>query len=231
MSTHAVSWPAAEPLWGRLAMLEPIPDSPPPNGTLPLSQLVRPLHRPEVFAGGWGGGPAGYDPDPRRFVDFLGSYLPPTGRPGVGFLVRLAAPAQQPGAANGVVVGTSSYLNLDAAGESVEIGCTAYDPSLWGTALNAQVKLLMLSHAFDAGFGRVVFNVDNLNTRSLGAMTRLGATREGVLRRHRPRADGTWRDTVVHSVLADEWLQVQRALKERVATGPRILLPPDRDPN
>ena len=223
-SRKTLSWPAAAPLWGRLAMLAPIPDGGAEGSATSLSRLVAPLHRPEIFAGGWGGGPAGFTPDPREFVRFLGAYLPPSGRPGVGFLVRLA-PA--PSAASGAVVGTSSFLNLDAAGESVEIGCTAYDPRLWGTPLNAQVKLLMLAHAFDSGFSRVVFNVDSVNERSLAAMARLGATREGVLRRHKPRADGTWRDTVVHSVLADEWLHVRRVLLQRVAEGPRALQPPD----
>lgn len=230
MTRAALQWPEASALWGRLAMLDPLPPAAvgvPANGV--LRDLVEPLHHPEVFAGGWGGGPAGYDPDPGRFVDFLTSYLPPSGREGIGYLVRLAVPARS--AEAGAVVGTSSFLNLDRAGESVEIGCTAYDPRRWGSPLNAQVKLLMLGHAFDCGFARVVFNVDNLNVRSLGAMARLGATREGVLRRHKPRADGTWRDTVVYSVLAEEWPQVRRELTARVAAGPRMLeLPPPEEP-
>ena len=74
------------------------------------------------------------------------------------------------------------------------------------------------AHAFDElGFGRVKLQTDVLNDRSQAAIAKLGATREGVLRRHLRRADGSWRDTVVFSMLRDEWPAVQARLEERLA--------------
>ncbi len=171
--------------------------------------LIPALHHPQVFAGGWGGGPAGYAEDTEDFVEFLRGYLPPTGREGVGYVVSRS----------GSVAGTSSFLNLDLehqAGPSVEIGCTAYAPTMWGDGINAAVKLLMLTHAFDSGFERVVFNVDGANERSLRAVARLGATQESVIPRHRQRADGSWRDTVVHSIIRADWPRVAAGLRHRL---------------
>ncbi|HEY6793047.1 MAG TPA: GNAT family protein, partial [Kineosporiaceae bacterium] len=87
----------------------------------------------------------------------------------------------------------------------------------WGTAVNPEAKLLILRHAFvDCGFGRVKIQTDLLNDRSQAAIARLGATREGVLRRHLRRADGTFRDTVVFSILREEWPTVEEGLVARI---------------
>ena len=102
--------------------------------------------------------------------------------------------------------------------ERTHIGWTAYGPPWWSSPVNAECKLLLLAHAFDdCGFGRVKIQTDLINERSQAAIAKLGATREGVLRRHMRRADGTWRDTVVFSVLVDEWPTVQAGLRERVS--------------
>jgi len=115
------------------------------------------------------------------------------------------------------VVGTSSLGDWDLINERVHLGWTAYRPRWWGTAVNAECKLLLLGHAFDScGFGRVKLQTDALNTRSQAAISRLGASREGVLRRHMRRADGTFRDTVVFSVLRDEWPDVRANLLGRL---------------
>ncbi len=82
--------------------------------------------------------------------------------------------------------------------------------------MNPECKLLLLGHAFDCGFGRVKLQTDAVNTRSQAAISRLGATREGVLRRHTRREDGTYRDTVVFSILAEEWPQVRAGLERRL---------------
>jgi RimJ/RimL family protein N-acetyltransferase len=83
--------------------------------------------------------------------------------------------------------------------------------------VNPACKLLLLAHAFDdCGFGRVKIQTDLDNTRSQAAIARLGATREGVLRRHMRRADGTFRDTVVFSLLKDEWPGVRTRLLARL---------------
>ena len=132
------------------------------------------------------------------------------------YVIRLS-PGTDLGAA-GAVVGTSSLGEWDLHNERAHLGWTAYGPRWWGTAVNPASKLALLSHAFDdCGFGRVKLQTDNLNTRSQAAIAKLGATREGVLRRHKARADGTFRDTVVFSILRDEWPQVRAALEARLA--------------
>ena len=114
-------------------------------------------------------------------------------------------------------MGTTSLGEVDVVNESAHLGWTAYSPAVWGTGVNPNCKLLLLGHAFeDCGFGRVKIQTDAVNERSQAAITRLGATREGVLRRHTRRADGTFRDTVVFSILADEWPRVRAALERRL---------------
>jgi RimJ/RimL family protein N-acetyltransferase len=116
----------------------------------------------------------------------------------------------------GRIVGTSSLGDVDLANERVHLGWTAYSPEVWGTSVNPVCKLLLLGHAFDdCGFGRVKIQTDGINLRSQAAIAKLGATREGVLRRHTKRADGSFRDTVVFSVIRDEWPAVRAGLEAR----------------
>jgi RimJ/RimL family protein N-acetyltransferase len=104
--------------------------------------------------------------------------------------------------------------------ERLEIGWTWYARAHWRSAVNTEAKLLLLTHAFeDLGMGRVQLKTDHLNTRSQQAIARLGATREGVLRRHRRRADGSWRDSVYFSLLAEEWPAAKARLTERLERG------------
>jgi RimJ/RimL family protein N-acetyltransferase len=119
----------------------------------------------------------------------------------------------------GTVVGTTSLGDVDVDNERIHLGWTLYGSRWWGTQVNPECKLLLLGHAFDLGFGRVKIQTDAVNQRSQAAIARLGATREGVLRRHTRRADGTFRDTVVFSVLRDEWPQVRAGLEARLAGG------------
>jgi N-acetyltransferase len=122
---------------------------------------------------------------------------------------------------DGRLVGTSSLLEIDLANESIHLGATLYGRRWWGTAVNPEAKLLLLAHCFDdCGFGRVKIQTDALNTHSQAAIAKLGARREGVLRRHLRREDGTFRDTVVYSILADEWPAVRDGLCARLATFP-----------
>lgn len=116
----------------------------------------------------------------------------------------------------GTIVGTTSLGDIDVVNERAHLGWTLYGSRWWGTAVNPECKLLLLGHAFELGFGRVKIQTDAVNTRSQAAIARLGATREGVLRRHTRRADGTFRDTVVFSVLADEWPTVEAGLRRRL---------------
>ena len=133
------------------------------------------------------------------------------------YAVRLVADSALGSA--GTLVGTSSLWEADLADEKVHVGSTLYGSRWWGTAVNPECKLLLLRHAFDdCGYGRVKIQTDRLNTRSQAAIAKLGAVREGVLRRDVRREDGTWRDTVVFSVLVDEWPQVREGLERRLAS-------------
>ena len=117
----------------------------------------------------------------------------------------------------GDVVGTTSYLDVVPADERLEIGFTAYRPDVWATGVNPACKLLLMQWAFTHGFGRVQFKTDIRNERSQAAIARLGATREGVLRRYQRRQDASMRDSVMYSVLRDEWPAVEEQLLARLA--------------
>jgi RimJ/RimL family protein N-acetyltransferase len=112
------------------------------------------------------------------------------------------------GLAAGSVVGTSSYLDTSASDARLEIGFTAYTPVVWAGVVNPETKLLLLGYAFDVlGAG---------HARSQQAIARLGAQYEGVLRRYQRRSDDTVRDTMMFSVLAEEWPTVRAALIARL---------------
>ena len=104
------------------------------------------------------------------------------------------------------LAGMSSYLGIDTQRGVLEIGGTYYRPLFRGTGLNVRAKDMMLRRAFASGFRRVEFRVDERNKRSQAAMTKLGAIREGVLRADRITWTGHVRDTVLFSILKDEWV-------------------------
>lgn len=118
--------------------------------------------------------------------------------------------------ADGLVVGMSSYYTSLAPQGGVEIGTTFLHPAVRGSRVNVESKLLMLEHAFSGGAARVQFRVDTRNHRSQHAVARLGATKEGVLRRDRLTWTGYIRDTVYYSVLADEWPAIRAGLAARL---------------
>jgi RimJ/RimL family protein N-acetyltransferase len=101
--------------------------------------------------------------------------------------------------------GMSAYLDIDAERQVLEIGNTYYRPHLRGTGFNLRVKDMMLRRAFGCGIRRVEFRVDSRNQRSQAAMAKIDAVREGVLRADRITWTGHVRDTVLFSILADEW--------------------------
>ncbi|MEO7177680.1 MAG: GNAT family protein [Allosphingosinicella sp.] len=105
----------------------------------------------------------------------------------------------------GEMAGMSCYLGIDPDRAVLEIGSTYYVPRLRGTGLNPRVKNLMLARAFGCGFRRVEFRVDSRNGRSQAAMAKIGGVGEGVLRQDRITWTGHVRDTVLFSILADEW--------------------------
>ncbi|MEU1605105.1 GNAT family N-acetyltransferase [Micromonospora matsumotoense] len=124
-------------------------------------------------------------------------------------------------ARTGAVVGTTSYYEIDPERRSVAIGYTWLGRPWWRSGVNTEAKLLLLGRAFDTlGAVRVVWHTDIRNTRSQAAIARLGATREGVLRMHRQRPDGSWRDTVQYAMTVDEWPNAQARLRERLRGTP-----------
>lgn len=119
--------------------------------------------------------------------------------------------------ASGKAIGWTTFMDVDAAHERLEIGWTWYGRAHWRSAVNTETKLLLMTHAFEElGMGRVQLKTDHLNLRSQAAIARLGAQREGVLRRHRRRPDGTWRDTAYFSLLAEEWPAAKSRLGARL---------------
>jgi N-acetyltransferase len=179
--------------------------------------LFAALDDARVYAAGFGGGPAGRPASIAEMARLVLSSIDDDRRAAV-YVVRLVTDG--PSGTAGTIVGTSSLGDVSVPDERIHLGWTAYAPAVWASAVNPECKLLLLSHAFsDCGFGRVKIQTDILNTRSEGAIARLGAVREGVLRRHQRRADGSFRDTVVFSILRDEWPTVRARLLDRLGRG------------
>jgi RimJ/RimL family protein N-acetyltransferase len=119
---------------------------------------------------------------------------------------------------NGALVGTTRYHDIVAAIDRVEIGWTWYAESRQRTSLNTTCKRMLLAHAFETLGCKVVgLRTDNFNFRSQRAIEALGAKKDGVIRRHAVRRDGTIRDTVMYSVLVEEWPDVRRHLEFRLS--------------
>jgi RimJ/RimL family protein N-acetyltransferase len=122
--------------------------------------------------------------------------------------------------ATGDFAGSSSYYDVHPATRTIAIGHTWLGKRWWRTGHNTESKLLMLTHAFDAlGAARVVWHTDIHNERSQAAIERLGAVREGELRKHRIRRDGSWRTTVQYSMTDDDWPAARDRLAKRLAQG------------
>jgi len=120
--------------------------------------------------------------------------------------------------ADGAIVGSTRYYDLEAGVPRISIGYTWYAPRVQRTGLNSEAKLLLLGHAFDTlGCISVVLETSWFNHRSRTAIARLGAHQDGVLRNHRRHADGTVRDTVIFSILDTEWPAVRSNLLARLA--------------
>ena len=121
-------------------------------------------------------------------------------------------------AATGEVVGSTRYHDIVTAIDRVEIGYTWYRASRQRSSVNTTCKLLLLAHAFDTLGCKVVgLRTDNFNFRSQRAIEGIGAKKDGVLRHHAARKDGTVRDSVMYSILASEWKDVRRHLELRLA--------------
>jgi RimJ/RimL family protein N-acetyltransferase len=154
---------------------------------------------------------------------FLSQNRPPD-RDGMAALVTTAARQQWLGErvawaqcdpVTGEVIGMTSYHDVNEEERSLAIGHTIIGRRWWRTAVNTEAKLMLLERAFEVlGAERVFWYTDIRNERSQRAIARLGASRDGVLRRHRLRPDGTWRDSVMFAMTADEWPEKAERLRE-----------------
>jgi len=121
-------------------------------------------------------------------------------------------------AASGQVLGTTSYHDIVPSIDRAEIGYTWYRRSVQRTHVNTTCKLLLLTHAFETlGCAVVGFRTDNFNNASQAAIERLGAKKDGVIRHHAVRRDGTVRDTVMYSIVRGEWPEVKAQLRYLLA--------------
>jgi N-acetyltransferase len=119
---------------------------------------------------------------------------------------------------DGVIVGSTSYLDIQPKDARVEIGATWYAPTARGGPVNPEAKLLLLQNAFGAGYNCVFLKTDSRNAQSRAAILKLGAKQDGILRGHLWREDaGYFRDTVYFSILAEEWPGLRAGLEARLA--------------
>lgn len=119
---------------------------------------------------------------------------------------------------SGAIIGSTRYHDIVAAIDRVEIGYTWYGKRWQRSHINTGCKLLLLGHAFDGLGCKVVgLRTDNFNFASQRAIEALGAKKDGVIRHHRARRDGSVRDTVIYSIVASEWPDVKRHLEMRLA--------------
>ena len=117
-------------------------------------------------------------------------------------------------------VGCTRFYDMQLAYQTTQLGYTWYSKKCWGTKLNENCKHLLLEFAFDQmGFERVEFRADNNNKRSIAAMQKIGCTVEGVLKNHLPMPNGKRRDSIVLSILKEEWdASLKQALAAQLKT-------------
>ncbi|WP_262848300.1 GNAT family N-acetyltransferase [Mumia quercus] len=119
---------------------------------------------------------------------------------------------------SGDLAGITTMYDVSPERRSLLIGATWLGERFQRSGINTEAKLMLLTHAFDTlGAVRVAWETDERNTQSQAAIERLGATKEGMLRKHKPRKDGSFRTTVLYSVVDDEWPQVRDGLRAALA--------------
>jgi len=122
---------------------------------------------------------------------------------------------------SGRIAGSTRFGNIDKSNRRVEIGWTWLGREFQRTQVNTEAKFLMLRHAFEVwGCVRVEFKTDVINQKSRTALLRIGATEEGILRKHQITATGRIRDSIYYSILDSEWPDVRKRLEERIQQRP-----------
>jgi RimJ/RimL family protein N-acetyltransferase len=144
---------------------------------------------------------------------------------GQAFIIRSAGDGNTPRPGEipllrGTILGMTRFFNVEWKDRRLEIGHTWYIPAVWGKIYNKECKLLLLQYAFEQQqFSRVEFRVAHQNIRSQKAVEKIGGLKEGVLRKFAIRNDGSRRDTVVFSIIDDEWPEKKQNLQEMVRAG------------
>ncbi|MFC4105241.1 bifunctional pyridoxamine 5'-phosphate oxidase family protein/GNAT family N-acetyltransferase [Micromonospora zhanjiangensis] len=230
----------ALPHWAGVLPLRLTPGLPQPAAgvTAPVPDYLRPVRSPWLTAAPLRGDHVILEPlDPAHADGLYAATADPevwrhlgTARPadraGTVEVIAAALRAQERGervpwvqrsAATGEVIGSTSFYEIDPDRRTVAIGYTFLGRPWWRTGVNTEAKLLLLTRAFDElDAVRVVWHTDARNERSQRAIERLGARREGVLRMHRQRPDGSWRDTVQYAMTVDDWPAARRHLRDRL---------------
>lgn len=118
---------------------------------------------------------------------------------------------------NNTVIGSTRFLEISGKNKSLEIGWTWLTPSYWGTKINAECKYLLINYCFETlGMIRIQLKTDKDNIRSQKAIERIGGVKEGILRNHMIRKDGTYRDSVFYSIIKSDWPQIKRSLERMI---------------
>jgi RimJ/RimL family protein N-acetyltransferase len=116
------------------------------------------------------------------------------------------------------IIGMTRFYELDKKHKRIAVGYTWYIPSVWRKVYNKECKLLLLQYAFEElRFNRVEFTVASQNIRSQKAVEKIGGVKEGIMRKHSYRNDGTQTDTVIFSVINDEWPMKKEKLLQLIA--------------
>lgn len=187
-----VALPEMETVTGRF-ILRPFT----PKDVGPLAAI---LLRDEIWSQGYGGGE--FRPvSPAELAGFIQRRY--EGR--LIFSVFRVDPGRQDR-----FIGTTGVTDVQAERECATVGRTVFDPAVWGTRANHEVKVALLDWLFSCGAGRIECEVDACNQRSLRSLVRFGFTVEGTRRRSAQRVDGSWRDIVILSLLTEEWPEARR---------------------
>jgi RimJ/RimL family protein N-acetyltransferase len=197
-----VIWPpASKPLEGSIVRLEPIDD-----------RHREPLLAASAEPDAWTWMDRRVPGDERAFSEWFDVRLDASRAGSEWCFVTISADTAAP-------IGSSSYLHVRPEHDGLEIGWTWLHPSAWRTGANREAKLLMLGHAFDElGAMRVEFKTDARNERSRNALTALGATFEGIFRKHMLMPALGVRDSAYFSIVDDEWPQVAGELRAGIGS-------------
>ncbi|MEV4638412.1 bifunctional pyridoxamine 5'-phosphate oxidase family protein/GNAT family N-acetyltransferase [Actinoplanes sp. NPDC049548] len=202
LARHPSPWTTAEPMRGQHVALEPLAPG-------HVDGLLNALADDDVWQ---------FLPSPKpRTREEMAEHVESAAR-GQWAGERVAWAQCDP--ATGEVMGMTSYHDVDEERASLGIGHTILGRRWWRTGVNTEAKLLLLERAFEVlGAERVFWYTDIRNERSQRAIARLGASRDGLIRRHRLRPDGTWRDSVMFAMTADEWPGARERLRTRLAAA------------